>query len=116
MSDSKTVFEMIIDRDIPSAIVHEDDLCICFKDISPQAPVHLLVVPKKRIVRVAEAADEDQAVLGHLLLIARNVAKQEGFAEDGFRLVINNGPNGGEEVPHLHVHVLAGRQMLWPPG
>ena len=116
MSDDKTIFEKIIDREIPGDIVHEDDVCICFKDIAPQAPVHLLVVPKKRIVRVELAEDDDQAILGHLLLIARAVAKSEGFAEGGFRLVINNGPNGGEAVPHLHVHVLAGRQMEWPLG
>ena len=115
MSD-KTIFEMIIDRDIPADIVHEDDLCICFRDISPQAPIHLLVVPKKRIVRIAESSPEDQSVLGHLLLTVQKVALQEGFAESGFRTVINNGPNGGEEVPHLHLHVLADRQMLWPPG
>ncbi|MFC4992956.1 histidine triad nucleotide-binding protein [Rubritalea tangerina] len=115
MSD-KTIFEMIIDREIPADIVHEDDLCICFRDINPQAPIHLLVVPKKRIVRIAEASPEDQATLGHLLLTAKLVAEKEGFAKDGFRTVFNNGPNGGEEVPHLHLHVLAGRQMLWPPG
>lgn len=116
MSHDKTIFEKIIDREIPADIVHEDELCICFRDIAAQAPVHLLVVPKKRIVRVGLAEDEDQAVLGHLLLTARNVAKQEGFAEDGFRVVINNGPDGGEAVPHLHVHVLAGRKLAWPPG
>ena len=112
----KTLFEKICDREIPADIVHEDDLCICFKDISPQAPVHYLVIPRKPIARVAEAEPADQAVLGHLLLTASQVAKKEGFAEDGFRLVINNGPNGGEAVPHLHVHLLAGRQLQWPPG
>jgi len=116
MSEEKTIFEKIIDREIPADILHEDELCICFKDIAPQAPVHLLVVPKKRIVRVGLAEDEDQLTLGHLLLTARSVATNQGFAEDGFRLVINNGENGGEAVPHLHVHILAGRQMAWPPG
>ncbi len=112
----KTLFEKICDREIPADIVHEDDLCICFKDISPQAPVHYLVIPRKPIPRVAEAEISDQAVLGHLLLTASKVAKSEGFAENGFRLVINNGPDGGEAVPHLHVHLLAGRQLKWPPG
>ena len=115
MSD-KTIFEMIIDREIPADIVYEDDLCICFRDIAPQAPVHLLVVPKKRIVRVAEASADDQAILGHLLLTVQKVAQQECLAESGFRTVINNGKDGGEAVPHLHLHILAGRQLLWPPG
>ncbi|PQJ27942.1 histidine triad nucleotide-binding protein [Rubritalea profundi] len=115
MSD-KTIFEMIIDREIPADIVYEDDICICFHDIAPQAPTHLLVVPKKRIVRIADASIEDQATLGHLLLTAQKVAQQEGISESGFRTVINNGKDGGEAVPHLHLHILAGRQMLWPPG
>lgn len=112
----KTLFQKIADREIPADIIHEDDLCICFRDINPQAPIHLLIVPKKPIVRIAEAAPEDQATLGHLLLTAQRVAKQEGFAEDGFRTVINNGRDGGEEVPHLHLHILAGRKLTWPPG
>jgi histidine triad (HIT) family protein len=112
----KTLFEKICDREIPADIVHEDDLCICFKDISPQAPIHYLVIPRKPIPRVAEAETSDQAILGHLLLTASKVAKSEGFDENGFRLVINNGPDGGEAVPHLHVHLLAGRQLQWPPG
>lgn len=112
----KTLFQKIADREIPADIVHEDDLCMCFRDINPQAPIHLLIVPKKPIVRIAKAETDDQSTLGHLLLTARKVAQQEGFAEDGFRTVINNGPNGGEEVPHLHLHILAGRQMKWPPG
>jgi histidine triad (HIT) family protein len=112
----KTLFEKICDREIPAEIVHEDDLCLCFKDISPQAPVHYLVIPRKAIPRIAEADATDQAVLGHLLLTASKVAKDQGFAENGFRLVINNGPDGGEAVPHLHVHLLAGRKLEWPPG
>lgn len=115
MSD-KTIFEKIIDREIPADIVYEDELCICFRDIAPQAPVHLLIVPKKRIVRIAEADPEDQSLLGYLMLTAQKVAQQEGFKETGFRTVINNGKDGGEEVPHLHIHLLAGRQMQWPPG
>jgi len=112
----KTLFQKISDREIPADILYEDDLCLCFKDISPQAPIHLLIVPKKPILRIAEAEIGDQDTLGHLLLTARRVAEQEGFAEDGFRTVINNGKNGGEAVPHLHLHILAGRQMEWPPG
>ncbi len=111
-----TLFEKIAAREIPTDIVYEDDLCLCFRDINPQAPVHLLIVPKKPIVRIAEAGAEDKETLGHLLLTAQLVAKQEGFAEKGFRTVINNGPDGGEEVPHLHLHILAGRKMTWPPG
>ena len=113
---SKTLFEKICDREIPADIVHEDDLCVCFRDIAPQAPVHLLIVPRKPIPRIAEAEDTDQALIGHLFLTARKIAKEQGLAEGGFRLVVNNGPDGGEAVPHLHIHILAGRQMAWPPG
>ena len=112
----KTLFEKIADREIPADIVYEDDQCICFRDINPQAPVHLLIVPRKPITRISETADEDAAILGHLLLTANKVSKQEGFAESGFRTVINNGKDGGEEVPHLHLHILAGRKLNWPPG
>lgn len=112
----KTLFEKICDKEIPATIVHEDDRCVCFKDISPQAPVHYLVVPRQPISRIAAAEAGDESVLGHLLLTAAGVAKHEGFSDNGFRLVINNGPDGGEAVPHLHVHILAGRQMQWPPG
>jgi len=112
----KTLFQKIADREIPADIVYEDDLCLCIRDINPQAPVHLLIVPKKPIIRIAEAEPDDQATLGHLLLTARNVAKQEGFADAGFRTVINNGSDGGEAVPHLHLHILAGRKLTWPPG
>ena len=112
----KTLFQRIADREIPADIVYEDDTCLCFRDIDPQAPIHLLIVPKKPIIRIAEAAPEDQDTLGHLLLTAQKIAKQEGFSQAGFRTVINNGPNGGEAVPHLHLHVLAGRKMTWPPG
>ena len=115
MSD-KTLFEKIRDREIPATIVHEDERCIAFRDISPQAPIHILVVPKNVITRVGLAGPHDEAVLGHLLLTAAAVARQEGIAETGYRLIINNGPHGGEAVPHLHVHLLGGRQLLWPPG
>ena len=113
-----TLFEKIVAREIPADILHEDDVCIAFRDISPQAPVHFLVVPKKPIPRVAEAEVVDQATLGHLLLTAGKVATAEGVntADGGFRVVINNGADGGETVPHLHVHVLGGRPLKWPPG
>ncbi len=112
---AKTIFQRIIDREIPATIEHENEHCIVIRDIQPKAPVHLLVIPKKPIARVAEADDSDQAVLGHLLLAARTVANKLELA-NGFRLVINNGPDACESVPHLHVHLLAGRKMTWPPG
>lgn len=112
----KTLFEKIADREIPADIVYEDEVCLCFRDINPQAPVHLLIVPRKPIPRISETHSQDIDILGHLLLTAGNIAKQEGFADSGFRTVINNGSDGGEEVPHLHLHVLAGRKLTWPPG
>lgn len=113
-----TLFEKIIAREIPADIVYEDELAVAFHDIAPQAPAHILVIPRKPIPRVGEAAAEDGALLGHLLLVAGRVATDLGFnrVDEGFRLVVNNGRNGGEAVPHLHVHLLAGRQMGWPPG
>jgi len=111
-----TLFEKIIEREIPADIIYEDDLCLCFRDIEPQAPTHLLLIPKKVIPRIAEATTEDQELLGHLLLKAGDIARQEGFDQNGFRTVINNGSNGGETVPHLHLHLLAERQLQWPPG
>jgi len=111
----QTLFEKIIAREIPAKIEFEDDRCIAIHDIDPQAPTHVLVIPKKVIPRVAEAQAEDAALLGHLLVIAAVVAKQLNL-ERGFRVVINNGKDGGEAVPHLHVHVLGGRQLAWPPG
>jgi histidine triad (HIT) family protein len=112
---SKTIFQKIIDREIPAKIEHEDEHCIVLHDIQPQAPVHLLIVPKALIVRVAETTAADEPVLGHLLTVAGRVAKKLNLAA-GYRLVINNGPHACESVPHLHVHLLAGRQMTWPPG
>ena len=112
---SKTLFQKIADKEIPAKLIHEDTLCVAFHDIAPQAPVHVLIVPRKAIARVAEASAEDQALLGHLLLVAQKIAKQLELAK-GFRLVINNGPDGGESVPHMHVHLLGGRAMVWPPG
>lgn len=112
----KTLFEKIRDEEIPADILHRDKLCIAFRDIAPQAPSHILVVPCKPIARVGEAKPEDSPVLGHLLLTAAKVARDEGLAESGYRLVINNGEHGGEAVPHLHVHLLGGRPLVWPPG
>jgi len=112
---SKTLFQRIIDHEIPAKIEHEDDRCIVIHDIDPQAPVHLLIIPKIVIPRVGEATRADEAVLGHLLLTAGTVAKKLQLA-GGFRLVINNGSDACETVPHLHVHLLAQRQLTWPPG
>ncbi len=112
----KTLFEKIIAREIPAAIVYEDDLVLAFRDIKPQAPTHVLIIPKKPIPRLAEAAPEDHQVLGHLLLKAAEVADKLGLKPGGYRLVVNNGPDAGEAVPHLHVHILGGRRMAWPPG
>jgi histidine triad (HIT) family protein len=113
---SKTLFEKIAAREIPAAIVYEDDLVLAIRDIAPQAPAHILIVPKKPIPRLAEAGPEDHKVLGHLLLKAAEVADKLGLKRTGYRLVINNGPDAGEAVPHLHVHILGGRKMAWPPG
>jgi histidine triad (HIT) family protein len=113
---SKTLFEKIIAREIPATIVYEDDLVFAVRDINPQAPKHVLLMPKKPIPRLSEAKPEDQAVLGHLLLKAAEVAAKLGLAESGFRLVINNGEDAGESVPHLHVHLLGGRHLARPPG
>lgn len=110
-----TLFEKIIAREIPATIEHEDDSCIVIHDIDPQAPTHLLVIPKQVVPRIGEAKAEDQALLGHLLLTAGKVARSLDL-EGGYRIVINNGRDGGETVPHLHVHVLGGRAMAWPPG
>jgi histidine triad (HIT) family protein len=113
---SKTLFEKIAAREIPSTIVYEDDLVLAFRDINPQAPTHVLIVPKKPIPRISEAGPGDHAILGHLLLKAAEVARQLGLGQGGYRLVFNNGPDAGEAVPHLHCHILGGRKMSWPPG
>ena len=110
-----TIFEKIIAREIPAKIIWEDDDVLAFHDVNPQAPVHVLVVPKRVIPRIAEAKDSDQALLGKLLLAATKVATQLGLVR-GYRIVINNGPDAGENVPHLHVHILGKRELAWPPG
>jgi histidine triad (HIT) family protein len=111
-----SIFSKIIAGEIPSHVVYEDDLCLAFHDIDARAPVHFLIISKKEIPRLAAVQAEDEALLGHLLFVAQKVAGQEGLLDSGFRVVINSGPHGGESVPHLHVHVLGGRQMGWPPG
>jgi histidine triad (HIT) family protein len=113
---SKTLFERIAAREIPAVIVYEDELVLAIRDIKPQAPTHILIVPKKPIPRIAEAKPEDHQVLGHLLLKAAEVADKLGLTKSGFRLVLNNGPDAGEAVPHLHCHIIGGRQLGWPPG
>jgi histidine triad (HIT) family protein len=111
-----TIFEKIVRREIPAKIVWEDDEVIAFHDVDPKAPVHVLVVPKRVIPRVAESTAADQALLGKLLLTTRQVAEKLDLLESGYRVVINNGPDAGESVPHLHVHVLGKRRLSWPPG
>ncbi|MDB9742050.1 HIT domain-containing protein [Akkermansiaceae bacterium] len=111
MSEELTIFEKIINHTMPATVVYEDDQCICIKDIEPQAPVHLLLIPKKKITRIGEAVLEDKELLGYLMLKIQDIANQEGFAENGFRVVINNGRDAGELVPHLHLHLLAGKKL-----
>lgn len=110
-----TLFSRIIAREIPADIVYEDTHCLAFRDINPQAPTHVLLIPKQEIPRLADAGDADQTLLGHLLLAAGKVARQLGV-EDAFRLVVNNGADAGQTVFHLHLHLLAGRPLRWPPG
>ena len=110
-----TIFDKIISREIPADIVHEDDLCLAFRDISPQAPVHVLLVPKKPIVNLADASAQDQALLGHLMLVAPVIAEKLGVG-GAFRLNVNNGAAVGQSVFHLHLHILGGRPFAWPPG
>ena len=112
----KTLFEKIRDREIPADIVHEDELCLAFRDIFPQAPMYILVVPRNPLPRIGLAQSSDERLLGHLLVTAAQIARSEGVAESGYRLVINNGLDGGEAVPHLHIHLLGGRKLDWPPG
>lgn len=110
-----SIFAKIIAREIPADIVFEDDVCLAFRDIAPKAPVHILVIPKKPIVSLADLTEDDQAAMGRCVVVASIVAKQEGL-DNGYRLVVNSGADGGQEVPHLHFHLLGGRKMSWPPG
>jgi len=111
-----SLFQKIIAREIPADIVYEDEWCVAFRDINPQAPVHVLVIPREPLVNVASATADQTALLGRVLYAAAEVARKLGVAEDGYRLVFNNGDNGGQTVDHLHCHLLAGRQLVWPPG
>ncbi|MCH2180988.1 MAG: histidine triad nucleotide-binding protein [Mariniblastus sp.] len=116
MSEASTIFDKIIAREIPADIVYENDDCLAFHDIQPQAPVHVLVIPKRRIENVASLQDGDSEIAGKLLLAVGHVARQLNLAETGYRVVANCGADGGQSVDHLHLHVLGGRQMKWPPG
>jgi histidine triad (HIT) family protein len=111
----KSVFMKIIDKEIPAEIVFEDEHCLAFRDIAAQAPTHVLVIPKKEIASLDALEDEDEALLGHLWMVIRNVARQLELS-DGYRVVVNCGVDGGQSVDHLHFHVLGGRQLKWPPG
>ncbi|XP_072137201.1 adenosine 5'-monophosphoramidase HINT1 [Mobula birostris] len=110
-----TIFGKIIRGEIPCEFLHQDDKCVAFKDIEPQAPVHFLVVPKKPISRLSKAEDSDAELLGHLMIVGKKVAEQLGLMK-GYRLILNEGPEGGQSVYHVHLHVCGGRQMNWPPG
>jgi histidine triad (HIT) family protein len=112
---AKTLFEKIIDRELPATLVYEDDQCVAFRDINPGAPMHILLVPRKPIPRLCDATPEDQALMGHLMLVAARIADQEGYGE-AFRLVVNNGAEAGQSVFHLHLHLIGGRPLHWPPG
>jgi histidine triad (HIT) family protein len=112
---SKTIFKKIIDREIPANIVYEDEQCLAFRDVSPQAPTHILVIPKKEIRNIDGLDSTDQALVGHIMLTIQKIAAQEKLS-NGYRVVINCGPDGGQSVDHLHFHILAGRALSWPPG
>lgn len=111
-----SIFQKIINRDIPADILYEDDRCLAFKDISPQAPFHALVIPKEPITSLAEVSDQEPDLMGHLLLVCAKVARGAGLDETGYRVLTNIGKHGGQSVPHLHFHVIGGRQLQWPPG
>jgi len=112
---AKTIFERIIAREIPAEIVFEDDRCLAFRDIAPQAPVHVLVIPKKKIRSWADIGEDDAALIGHMAVVIRNIASEQQLA-DGYRVVCNSGPDGGQTVDYLHFHLLGGRGLRWPPG
>lgn len=110
------LFLKIIDRSIPADIVFEDEQVLAFRDIQPQAPIHILIVPKNRIETLNAIDQDDEGLLGHMVYVAKQVAVSQGVADDGYRLVFNCNPNGGQSVYHIHLHLLGGRQMVWPPG
>ncbi|MCE9546140.1 MAG: histidine triad nucleotide-binding protein [Planctomycetia bacterium] len=112
----KSIFQRIIDREIPAQIVYEDDRCLAFRDVNPQAPTHILLIPKKPITSIATLEDADAALVGHLWLVIRDLAQQLGVVDGGYRVVVNCGRDAGQTVDHLHFHLLAGRTLDWPPG
>jgi len=112
---SETLFTKIINREIPADIVYEDELCLAFRDIQPQAPTHLLIIPKKAITTINDIEESDRELVGHLFFVAKKIAAQMGFAEDGFRVVMNCNEHGGQSVYHIHLHLLAGKALGWPP-
>ena len=111
-----TIFNKIINKEIPAQIVYEDELCLAFRDINPQAPVHVLLIPKKEIPTLNDLQKSDAELLGHLLLKVPELAKKLGIADDGYRIVMNTNANGGQTVNHIHIHILGGRELTWPPG
>ena len=111
-----TIFSKILSKDIPAKFVHEDDHCVAFHDVQPQAPVHILLIPRKPIASLAQLVSEDQSLLGHMMLTISEIARKQGLDPKGYRVVTNIGSEGGQSVSHLHFHILGGRQMSWPPG
>jgi histidine triad (HIT) family protein len=114
-STTETIFTKIINREIPAEIIYEDELALAFNDINPQAPIHFLVIPKKAITTINDIEEDDKALVGHLYLVAAQLAEKHGFAQDGYRAVMNCNKDGGQTVYHIHLHVLAGKAMGWPP-
>ena len=114
--EEETIFSQIIDKKKPAEIIFEDEEVIAFKDINPQAPVHVLIVPRKPIPKLTDAEESDTAILGKMVMVAKQIAKDFGLDEDGFRLLLNEGKNGGQTIYHLHFHLLGGRRLMWPPG
>ena len=116
MSNQETIFHKIIKREIPATIVFEDEHCLAIRDVSPVSPTHILLIPKKTIPSLANAEESDKTLLGHMLLVCAEIARKEGIAEDGYRVVINSGKNGAQTVFQLHMHIVGGREFSWPPG
>lgn len=112
---SETIFDKIINREIPAEIVYEDEFSLAFKDIQPQAPLHVLIIPKQQIATINDIKEDDRELVGHLFVVARKIAAEHGFAEDGYRVVMNCNAHGGQSVYHIHLHLLAGQTMGWPP-
>lgn len=111
-----TIFKRILDGEIPADVVYEDDQCLAFHDVAPQAPVHILVIPKKEIVSIEHLAEEDEQLVGHIFLVIQKIARDQGLANDGYRVICNCGEGGGQTVFHLHYHLMGGRDLPWPPG